>query len=105
MRRPCTERSSNVSTGNDSEPQLTVDDKERIRSTWLLVSRDPYHVGARVFLRIFQLAPEARNLFRFDGMSETELIGDGLFRIHSSRFIRAIELAVNNLDALYRLPQ
>jgi len=68
------------------------------------VSRDPYRIGARVFLRIFELAPEARKLFRFDGMSEMELIVNGLFRIHASRFIRAIDLAVNNLDAFYRLP-
>jgi len=95
-------------TVNHSDLQLTGDDKKRIRTTWSLVSRDlwslvsrdPYRIGARVFLRIFQLAPEARKLFRFNGMSETELVVNGLFRIHSSRFIRAIELAVNNLDAL-----
>jgi len=67
------------------------------------VSRDPYGVGARVFLRIFQLVPDARKLFRFDGMSEMELVVNGLFRTHASRFIRAIDLAVNNLDALYRV--
>ena len=97
----CTDCSSSDSTGagnKDTDLQLTVDDKERIRSTWPLVSGDPYRLGARVFLRIFQLAPDARKLFRFDGLSEMELVVNGLFRTHSSRFIRAIDLAVNNLD-------
>jgi len=62
------------------------------------LSRDPYGIGARVFLRIFELAPDARKLFRFDGMTEMELIVNGLFRVHASRFIRAIDLAVNNLE-------
>lgn len=64
------------------------------------MSHDPYGVGARVFLRIFEMVPDARKLFRFDGMSEMELVVNGLFRIHASRFIRAIDLAVNNLDAV-----
>jgi len=64
------------------------------------VSHDPYGVGARVFLRIFEMVPDARKLFRFDGMSEMELVVNGLFRIHASRFIRAIDLAVNNLDVV-----
>jgi len=103
-RRPCSKhRSHSGSSGavnGDSDLQLTANDKEMIRSTWLAVSSDPYRIGARVFLRIFELEPEARKLFRFDGMTETELIVNGLFRIHASRFIRAIDLAVNNLDAL-----
>jgi len=80
--------------------QLTSDDKALIRSTWPLLSHDPYGIGARVFLRIFELAPDARRLFRFDELSEVELIVNGLFRIHAQRFIRAIDLAVNNLDAI-----
>jgi len=51
-------------------------------------------------VRIFELQPDARKLFRFDEMSEVELIINGLFRIHASRFMRAIDLAVNNLDAI-----
>ena len=58
----------------DAESQLTADDKTQIRSTWPLLSHDPYGIGARVFLRIFELAPDARRLFRFDEMSQVELI-------------------------------
>jgi len=99
---PHTQRSSSVSVSDangDTDLQMTVEAKDRIRSTWPLLSHDPYGIGARVFLRIFQLAPDVRKLFNFDGMSETELVDNGLFRIHASRFIRAIDLAVNNLDA------
>jgi len=79
--------------------QLTADDKYRIRSTWPVLSRYPCDVGEQVFIRIFQLAPDSRKAFRFDGMPDSELTNNEMFRIHASRFIRAVDLAVNNLDA------
>lgn len=89
------------------------DDKRRIRRTWLklhqMKSRGPSsrelvdaQRGTRVFLRIFQLAPEARQLFTGLGdlNSPVDLLSSSLFGRHAARFMTAVDLVVNNIDTL-----
>ena len=49
--------------------------------TWHRLIDDPVGIGTDVFLRIFQLAPDARRAFpSFSGMSDTQLLSDVVFR-------------------------
>ena len=76
--------------------------------TWHRLIDDPVGIGTDVFLRIFQLAPDARRAFpSFSGMSDTQLLSDVVFRSddvvfrsHATRFVRAVDFVMSNLDAL-----
>lgn len=58
-------------------------------------------MGIRIFLRIFELAPDTKLAFAaFRNLSMDELRGNIMFRCHASRFMRAVEVTMNHLDAL-----
>lgn len=76
-----------------------------VRQSWTRLSRDPVTNGVRVFLRIFELAPSIGLAFQttIDGVSTrpvAQLVNDQLFRHHATRFMRAVDAVMNNLDAL-----
>src|SRR5688572_21162481 len=80
-----------------SEKELCV-----VRETWIrLKSGDAHAMGIRIFLRIFELAPDTKLAFAaFRNLSMDELRGNIMFRCHASRFMRAVEVTMNHLDAL-----
>lgn len=58
--------------------------------------------GVRVFLRIFELEPEAQSVFAdFRHLSlPSDLIANPVFRSHAKRFMTAVDMTVHSLDAL-----
>jgi hypothetical protein len=88
---------------------FSADDKKRIRRTWSRLhvkspNRDDIDAarGSRVFERIFQQVPDARQFFQNIGEMKAGvgLAANSLFRHHAIRFITAVDMVVCNLDAL-----
>jgi len=80
---------------------LSDSEKELIVGTWRQLADDPVGIGIDVFLRIFQLAPEARRAFpSLYSLSDSQLIDNVMFRSHATRFVRAVDFVMSNLDAL-----
>jgi len=80
---------------------LSDDEKELVVATWRKLANDPVAIGIDVFLRIFDLAPDARRAFpSFNDMSDSQLIDNVVFRSHATRFVRAVDFVMSNLDAL-----
>jgi len=80
---------------------LSDDEKVLVVDTWHRLIDDPAGIGTDVFLRIFQLAPDTRRAFpSFNSMSDSQLINDVVFRSHATRFVRAVDFVMSNLDAL-----
>jgi len=83
-----------------------------IRKTWSRLQQQPavndygpfvdksHYVnrGVRVFLRIFELEPEARSVFV--DFPPSQMIASPVFRSHAKRFMTAVEMTVRSLDAL-----
>lgn len=91
-------RSSNV-------PQhefLTPTQKARALSTWahLCDTSTPTDRGMRVFLRIFEINPSAKTLFKFKDLPNEDLHRNSLFKGHATRFMKSVEFTMQNLDAL-----
>jgi len=80
-----------------SEKELGV-----VRETWLrLKDGDAHAMGIRIFLRIFELTPDTKLAFAaFRNLTMDELRGNIMFRCHAMRFMRAVEVTMNHLDAL-----
>lgn len=85
---------------------LTDVEKSIILSDWgRLQQRDldrQREMGVRIFLRIFELAPGARNAFPgFRDVSDpSTLVNNATFRTHATRFMRVVAGVVDNLDDL-----
>jgi len=80
---------------------LSDHEKELVLDTWQQLADDPVAIGTDVFLRIFQLAPDARRAFpSFVSQSDSQLVDSVLFRSHATRFVRAVDFVMSNLDAL-----
>ena len=90
-----------ISSSNDP---FSDDEKSLLRATWAFLRRsdDAGHRGCRVFLRIFELAPDARELFPSFGreLTAAQLAENIMFRSHASRFMTAVDVVLENLDSL-----
>lgn len=93
----------------DRQNAFTAVDKKFIRQTWSHLHINSQHGhdvdadrGVRVFERIFQLVPDARQFFKNLGEMETvaDMTANSRFRLHAVRFITAVDMVVDNLDAL-----
>lgn len=81
-----------------SEEELTA-----AKSTWvrLQATRNMQAMGVKIFLRIFELEPATKQAFEsFRNLRSEELVTNVLFRSHATRFMKAVEVTMNNLDAL-----
>jgi len=103
-------------SSSDTHNLFTAEEKRLIRKTWsqlqqqIVVSdggrkNDNSHNvnrGVRVFLRIFELEPEAQSVFSdFQHVSRlSELVANPVFRSHAKRFMTAVDMTVHSLDAL-----
>ena len=79
---------------------FTQRQKQLIRQTWKRVSDRQVETGIEIFLKLFQLKPEAKRLFPFRDLEGEALLSNSLFRGHSIRFMFAIGSTVAHLDAL-----
>lgn len=82
---------------------LTEEELTSARTTWvrLQATRNMQAMGVKIFLRIFELEPETKEAFEsFRTLSRDELVTNVLFRSHATRFMKAVEVTMNNLDAL-----
>lgn len=73
------------------------------KTTWthLQATQNMQALGVRTFLRIFELEPRTKDAFEaFRGLDSDELTNNVLFRSHATRFMKAVEVTMNNLDAL-----
>ena len=79
----------------------TKTQKAMVRKTWAYLStKDTTERGVRVFLRIFMLKPELKQLFPFKEKDGDELTSDVTFRGHASRFMQTVGATIENLDGL-----
>lgn len=80
---------------------LSDEEKALVVDTWRRLANDPVGIGIDVFLRIFQRAPDAKRAFpSFTALSERQLVDNVMFRSHATRFVRAVDFVMSNLDAL-----
>ena len=79
---------------------IADDDKQLVRKTWNRLSKDLSGLGVQIFLRIFVLKPDLKQLFLFRRYEGRELVADSVFRGHASRFVQAIGAAIDNMDDL-----
>ena len=81
---------------------LTDEEQAVTKRTWSqLQSGEVQAMGVTIFLRIFELAPETKKTFpAFRNLSKEELVTNVMFRSHATRFMKAVEVTMNNLDAL-----
>jgi len=103
-------------SSNDTYNLFTAEEKRLLRKTWSQlhqqsvvsdggrqtdVSHD-VNRGVRVFLRIFELEPQAQSVFSdFQHVSRpSDLIANPVFRSHAKRFMTAVDMTVHSLDAL-----
>lgn len=73
------------------------------KTTWirLQATQNMQALGVRTFLRIFELEPRTKDAFEaFRNLNSDELKNNVLFRSHATRFMKAVEVTMNNLDAL-----
>ena len=101
-------------SSSDIHSLFTVEEKRLIRKTWSQLQQQTtvshggwkadsnINRGVRVFLRIFELAPEAQSVFSdFQHISRpSDLIANPMFRSHAKRFMTAVDMTVHSLDAL-----
>lgn len=76
-----------------------------IKKSWRLLAVDMTSVGSKIFLKIFQMNPRIKLLFPFSNLEGDELLKDVTFKSHSSRFMQAVDVAVNsinNWDSLFK---
>ena len=71
-----------------------------IRRQWRVLSADIKETGTAVFLELFKLNPEMKQLFPFRHMNDEDLLDDARFRQHGIRFMQAINAMVENIDDL-----
>ena len=79
---------------------FTQQQKQIILETWDQVNTDRIGKGTQIFSKIFEKKPEAKDLFPFRHLSGDELLSNHTFRFHARRFMDAIGLTVQHLDAL-----
>jgi len=106
-------------SSGDTHNLFTAEEKRLIRKTWSQLQHQQQTAvsdgrkvdgtgshnanrGVRVFLRIFELEPEAQSVFSdFRHVSQpSELIANPVFRSHAKRFMTAVDMTVHSLDAL-----
>jgi hemoglobin-like flavoprotein len=75
-------------------------DKRNVKKTWKILSKDMPGIGAKIFLKIFSLKPEIKQIFPFRDCTGEELMRDTHFRGHASRFMQAVGAAVDNVNDL-----
>ena len=95
------------STPTSTQPKPTHDDgfltakeQDLVVQTWTVLSSDIIGNGVKVFIRINELEPQIVQAFPFRSLTGDALLKSPLFRGHASRFMKAVEVTMDNLGAL-----
>jgi hemoglobin-like flavoprotein len=79
---------------------MSESEKRIVKKTWKYLARDMSAIGARVFLRIFEINPDLKQLFPFRNDDGESLRNDPNFTGHASRFMQAVGAANDNIHNL-----
>ncbi|XP_067676830.1 hemoglobin subunit mu-like [Haliotis asinina] len=82
------------------ERYITGQQRMLVRRTWRYLAGDMTGIGSKVFIRIFNLYPNVKQLFPCRHKEGTELLRDPNFKGHASRFMQAVGAVVDNMDDL-----
>ena len=100
QKRPSSKQLSRRKSYQLDDHYFTYHQKCLVRETWSKISHDQIEIGMQIFLKLFELKPEAKALFPFRDLDDAALTSNSLFRCHSMRFMLAIGGTVAHLDAL-----
>jgi len=92
-----------VRPGEKDRPRtpLTEEMKLEVSETWQLVAQDMERHGVAFFKRIFELAPEALQLFSFK--DEANLYESHSLKVHATKVMTTVGVAVAGLTDLEKL--
>ena len=93
---------SPVISNQDRETAGIVSEEEKtiLKRQWKVLSSDIKRHGTDVFLQLFKLNPEMKQLFPFRNIDDNELINNVQFRSHGIRFMQTIGAVVENIENL-----
>jgi hemoglobin-like flavoprotein len=77
---------------------LTEAEKIIVKSTWKYMTTDIANNGLQIFLRIFDVCPEAKELFKVENVRHSELARNPLLKVHGARFMNGIAAAIDSLN-------
>ena len=85
---------------NTKNGPLTKEEKQAIRSCWEVIALNKEHIGRQIYLRVFEVKPEVKDLFAFREAWGDELITHPDFRSHIMGFMAAVQKGIEELDNL-----
>ncbi|XP_052771032.1 neuroglobin-1-like [Mya arenaria] len=88
---------NNISSVNSD---ISEDESGIVKRTWSVLAKDLQGNGMQVFLRIFEIHPEIKKLFKVENVRHSELARNIVIKGHAARFMSAIGAAVDNIDDL-----
>lgn len=87
-------------TPRQNETYIREEEKLLIKRQWRVLSADIKGTGTSVFMELFKLNPEMKQLFPFRNVRDAELLEDADFKRHGIRFMQAISATIENIDDL-----
>lgn len=105
---PCVEQANDQggikNDQQDNSSGLTQDDIDAVQSTWVLAARlGVEKVGVLLFKCIFELAPEAKQLFSFPEDDDSDLFESEKLIRHATKVVGTVSVAVVGLTDLDQL--
>ena len=91
--------------GDHNHPESSGDDtfshqhKDILKQTWKQISIDRQDKGIAIFVKIFNVCPDAQMFFPFKDCTGDDLLHEPRFRSHALRFINAVDTTIQGLDA------
>lgn len=85
-------KGGDISAGPQSE--LTENEIRIIKSTWHYMTGDLPGNGLQIFLKAFELCPDAKTIFNLENVRHSDLAKNEVIRAHGSRFMNAISAAI-----------
>ena len=76
----------------------TTEERIIVTKTWKSMANDLQGNGMQVFLRIFEIAPDAKTLFHIQHVRHRDVVRNTIIKGHASRFMQAIGAAVDSIN-------
>ncbi len=83
---------------------LSREERRLVTESWNILKKNSQAVGKRVFLRIFEIRPQIKNLFDFRDEWGDALLKHPQFIAHAQRFMTVIGEVVSSLSTNAGLP-
>ena len=77
-----------------TQTDLTEYEIHIIKSTWHCMTKNLPENGLQIFLKIFELCPDAKVMFHLEHVRHSDLARNTVIRAHGARFMNAISAAV-----------